>query len=82
MSDIQNDVAVLDEFLQNAPPEVVLSWRRIRAEIRRARRISQTALPATALAAQHAVLARDHAQKSIEAMSGITTPIPEKDEEK
>jgi len=52
------------------------AWRVVRAAARRGRRISSTTLPAMGEAAQHAAAARDHAQKSLDALGGAVGARP------
>lgn len=58
------------------------AWRLHLRDHRRSTRISSSTLPAVSLAAQHAIAARDHAQASIDAMGGITTPTEPPEPEK
>ena len=73
-----------------APAETQGVWRMLRGELRRQRRQSETVLPNVATAAQHAALAGEHAQRSLEALGHVTTrdipetippPPPREDEE-
>ena len=64
-------IACVDAALKDASTHVVESWRALRGELRRTRRVSERALPAVAVAAQHASMAAQHANKSLEALSEI-----------
>lgn len=68
--DLDAAVALLDAASVVWTEHERQAWRIVRATARRGRRISSTALPAMGEAAQHAAAARDHAQKSLDALGG------------
>ena len=56
-----------------APAEVQNAWRILRGELRRVRRQSEQVMPAASTAAQHAALARDHAERALDALGMMTS---------
>lgn len=78
MSD-HEDIAILDGYflsqVSNSNSErAEKSWRRVRASLARAKRISSSSLPAVGGAVQHFVAARDHLSEGIEFLSGKFLP--------
>ncbi len=67
-------IAVVDLHVVETgfPPDVQAAWWTLRAELRRTRRQSERVLPAAANAIQHASLAREHAEKALEALGVMT----------
>lgn len=70
-TDVAQAQTLLDAASASWPDELRAAWKMYRAYARRHERISQTTLPAVGTAAQEMVLARDHAHRAIEAMSGV-----------
>jgi len=77
MSD-HEDIATLDGYFlsqtDSNSERAGKAWRRVRASLARAKRISSSSLPAVGGAVQHFVAARDHLSEGIEFLSGKFLP--------
>jgi hypothetical protein len=69
--DVAKAQAVLDAASASWPDEERRAWMLYRGYARKQERISQSALPAMGTAAQEMILARDHAHRALDAMSGV-----------
>ena len=72
--ELDRAIGIVDRHMAEvvAAAETQAVWRALRGELRRERRMSEQALPAVSTAAQHAVLARDHAARALEALGHMT----------
>jgi hypothetical protein len=69
--DVADAVRRLDERSAAWSEQDRADWRKVRGFMRMRNRESQRALPAISVAAQEVVQVREHAQRAIDAMTGV-----------
>lgn len=64
-------IARIDAMAVNWSEEMREDWKRVRGAARRHQRDSHRIVPSMAVAAQEVAASRDHAQRALDAMSGV-----------
>jgi hypothetical protein len=79
--EIADAISRVDAAVADWPEDLLAEWKKIRGFCRRRYSESHRVLPAASLAVQEIAQARNHAQKAMEAMSGVFGKAEDQEQE-